>query len=255
MNIKFTFLLIYFVFIASNVWSSNKKEPVFPFDIGDINKSTVSRYSSVKEKIEEIFKKDPQSTVLFVSDYDQTIMSSEICIGKKVFRDTEGYIEVKNYIKDNPKVDCIIATARWHHSDSSIPKFEEEYLKMYAEIGGHFACQKTFGKLKFDFREDVKNCGKSLVSHIPELEEIPDHKMQRGVFIQGVCYTGSIKPLVVMTLLKHDLFPVKDISHIVFIDDDSDIMENFEKGLCQIKQKEPVTEKQTLNWHLLHYKI
>lgn len=150
---------------------------------------TTTAYEEVLRTVEE----NPNDTFCLLSDWDCTIVGISNIDHPKLLRQENTASIIETFKKKG--IPVAVVTARWWHRHG----FEayEGHAENMEKTGVCLSDQECFKNLTLDLRNDT---------------------LQRGIFIKGVCFTGSSKGLVANTLINHPSFP--KASHYLFIDDD-----------------------------------
>jgi hypothetical protein len=161
---------------------------------GRICIKTISDYGDVLRIIKEEEEKDPFQTFFHLTDWDETIVA--ITNFDLILRQHNTASVIKEL--KNKKIPTAVVTARWYHSALTLEKYQQTAECMEEGTGVCVSDQECFRGKTIDLR-DVSEA-------------------KRGIFINGICFTGSAKGPVTNLLIDHPDIP--KATHYLFVEDD-----------------------------------
>jgi hypothetical protein len=158
------------------------------------DKITVKTIFSITEVRAEF--KDKKNKAL-ISDWDLVIAGISDVDPHKFLRDPNTPEVYSDLMKED--IPIIVATARWLGRKATFENYES-YAKQMEKDSSVKISEQPFCK------------GKSI--------DLRTSDFQRGIYIQGITFTGSQKGLVVNNLLNHENAPTQGVTHYVYAEDD-----------------------------------
>lgn len=155
---------------------------------------TISDYGEVLRVIKEEEEKDPLQTFFHLTDWDETIVG--ITNVDLILRQHNITSVIKKLKGKN--IPTAVVTARWYHSALSLEEYQQTAEYMEEGTGVCVSDQECFRGKTIDLR-DVSEA-------------------KRGIFINGICFTGSAKGPVTSLLIDHPDIP--KATHYIFVEDD-----------------------------------
>lgn len=155
---------------------------------------TISDYGDVLRVIKEEEAKDPSQTFFHLTDWDETIVA--IAEFDLILRQHN----IPSVVKElrNKGIPTAVVTARWYHSALTLEKYQQTAERMEKGTGVCVSDQECFKGKTIDLR------------HVSEAK--------RGIFINGICFTGSAKGPITNLLIDHPDVP--KATHYIFVEDD-----------------------------------
>jgi len=155
---------------------------------------TISDYGDVLRTIKEEEAKDPSQTFFHLTDWDETIVAiTEFDLILRQHNTASVIKELKN-----KNIPTAVVTARWYHSALTLEKYQQTAECMEKGTGVCVSDQECFKGKTIDLR-DVSEA-------------------KRGIFINGICFTGSAKGPITNLLIDHPDVP--KATHYIFVEDD-----------------------------------
>ncbi|WP_331255403.1 DUF2608 domain-containing protein [Candidatus Bealeia paramacronuclearis] len=193
MSFIFRVVRIFYIFIVLFPLAGNAVEDQV-IDNGRIHIKSIIDYSELLRIIEEEEKKDVNQTFFVITDWDETV------VGISNFDFIHRQHNTSSVIGTLKKksIPVCVATARWLHQSIDLNDYKKYATSMEQGTGIYVSDQKCFDKKTIDFRKLLPS--------------------KRGVFMNGICFTGSSKGQVTNALLDHPDLP--KASHYLFVDDD-----------------------------------